>query len=201
MTPEQIARLLQPFLAESLNDSQFEQLCAYLELLLKWNLKMNLTSVRRPEEIITRHFGESLFAAAQLGKTYPSLIDIGSGAGFPGVPIKIFHPGAHVTLTESRNKKATFLKEVIRALKLENTRVRSARAEDIAETAAVVTMRAVERFDEVLQTAAKKLLHGGRLCLLIGAAQFEVAQQLRQFVWTQHPIPHSESRIVAIGEL
>src|SRR5581483_1513447 len=124
-----IAPLLAPFLSTAeLSSAQTEQVRAYLELLLRWNQKINLTSVRKPEDIVTRHFGESFFLASSLRQmgiindrandSGARFIDLGSGAGFPGIPVKIYEPEFHGTLMESQNKKATFLKEVIRALKL-----------------------------------------------------------------------------------
>src|SRR5260370_29016051 len=108
-----IARLLQPF--ATLDKQQLDQTSAYLDLLLKWNAKTNLTSVRVPEEIVTRHFGESFFAANLLlapGRPQ-TVIDLGSGAGFPGLPMAIFAPAVQVALLESNARKAAFLNEVI----------------------------------------------------------------------------------------
>src|SRR5260370_26740301 len=115
--------ILAPFLpASGLTALQIEQVHAYLDLLLKWNKKTNLTSVRQPEEILRRHFGESFFLAAALAevnspKAGPGaavrFIDLGSGAGFPGIPLKIYAPHLSGRLIQAQNKKATFLKEVI----------------------------------------------------------------------------------------
>jgi 16S rRNA (guanine527-N7)-methyltransferase len=95
----------------------YPQLSAYLDLLLKWNARTNLTAIRDPEEIVRRHFGESLFAGVHLAAKLSSeatLLDLGSGAGFPGLPIQLLLPGLQVTLAESQNKKATFLREAVR---------------------------------------------------------------------------------------
>src|SRR5438094_5607441 len=114
MDIDRIGDLLLPFINGSvLSGAQAKQLSLYLDLLLKWNSKINLTAVRDPEEIVTRHFGESLFAARQL---FPepiagTVIDVGSGAGFPGIPIKIWNDAADLTLIESNQKKAVFLHE------------------------------------------------------------------------------------------
>ena len=120
----------------------------YIDLLLRWNARINLTAIRQPEEIVTRHFGESLFAARHLfpaeatteepsepalrsvERNSTSVIDVGSGAGFPGIPIKIWAPDIHLTLIESNQKKATFLREVARTLTLTNINVFPGRAED-----------------------------------------------------------------------
>jgi 16S rRNA (guanine527-N7)-methyltransferase len=132
-------------------------LSAYLDLLLKWNSQTNLTAIRSPEEIVRRHFGESLFAGTHLGEPLAStLLDLGSGAGFPGLPIALLHPQIAVTLAESQNKKATFLREVVRTLELPNVEVWAGRAEDLAAGRRfhTVTLRAVDNMQAALSAAA-----------------------------------------------
>jgi 16S rRNA (guanine527-N7)-methyltransferase len=163
-----IADLLAPFLAGGPSTpKQLEQISTYLDLLLRWNTRINLTAVRKPEAIVTRHFGESLFAAAYLLRPDQVLgaIDVGSGAGFPGLPLKLCAPRIRLTLIESQHKKATFVREVIRALTLTDVNVFSGRAEDYAAQIAsgsasppdLVTLRAVERFETTLPLAARLL--------------------------------------------
>ena len=128
-----IAELLSPFLAgEPLTAEVLNGLQRYLDLLCKWNARVNLTAVRNPEQIVTRHFGESLFAARVLlhedVRRSLTVADVGSGAGFPGIPLKLWAPQVQLTLIESQNKKATFLREVIRALTLEQSEVFCGRA-------------------------------------------------------------------------
>ena len=98
----------------------YQQLSAYLDLLLKWNARTNLTAIREPEEIVRRHFGESLFAGTAARRSAlrrdASLLDFGSGAGFPGLPIQLLLPDLRVTLAESQGKKASFLREAVRTL-------------------------------------------------------------------------------------
>ena len=158
MNEDELKILLQPYLSEvgTVHTSLFSQLSAYLQLLLKWNARTNLTSIREPAEIVRRHFGESLFAAQCLGKC-ETLLDFGSGAGFPGLPIQLFLPELKVTLAESQNKKATFLREVTRTLQL-NTQVWSDRAEAMPEAQRfdVVTLRAVDDMERALEVAAQR---------------------------------------------
>lgn len=186
--------------------SQTEKISAYLDLLVKWNAKTNLTAIRDPEEMVRRHFGESLFAAAHMYSQSvtksETLIDFGSGAGFPGIPIKIYAPEVNVTLIESQNKKATFLREVIRALGLKHIQVHTGRAEQSGLTASTVTMRAVEKFEQSLPVAASLLEQGGRLALLIGAAQVEKAKSLvPSMQWKEAVrIPGSEQRVLLVAE-
>lgn len=210
---QRLSDLLSPFLSAPLSDAQLSQLAAYLEILHRWNVRMNLTAIHDPEQVVARHFGESLFAAQHLFPRSPepearSLIDIGSGAGFPGLPIKIWYPELPVTLIESQHRKATFLKEVVRALDLKNISVAPVRAEEFEfpepearSPKPTVTLRAVEKFDRILPVAARLAAHG-RLALLIGSAQIPIAQKtLPAFAWSDPlPIPLSESRVVLIGE-
>jgi 16S rRNA (guanine527-N7)-methyltransferase len=130
-----------------------------------------------------------------------SLADIGSGAGFPGLPFKLWAPYISLTLIESNHKKATFLREVVRALALTNVNVRNARAETLSETFDLVTLRAVEDFASILPTAAALVAPGARLGLLIGSAQVKPAHSLLpHFSWSEAvPIPHSLSRVVLAG--
>ncbi len=224
MDSSRIAELLQSYIV-GLDPPPgiYDQLGAYLALLLRWNAKTNLTAIREPEQIVTRHFGESLFAAGVLFGSQASgapsgpgfgsggndrstlrlssradhersrgaaegpalsdsrqlttdtcpttLADLGSGAGFPGIPIKLAFPELCVTLLESQNKKVTFLREVIRALQLDGIEVYRGRAEQWGKQADAVTLRAVEKFESVLPVAAGLVAPAGRLCLLIGESQ------------------------------
>lgn len=218
MTPARIDELLAPFLAAPLTAAQFDQISIYIDLLLRWNSRVNLTAIRDPEQIVTRHFGESLFAARHLlpdpgaspasssgpqsAATVPRIVDLGSGAGFPGLPIKIWSPQSPMTLIESNQKKVAFLREVIRALTLTTIDVFAGRAENYpAASATLVTLRAVESFASVLPTAAGLLAPAGRLVLLISQPQFREAQaSLPRFSWgVPLPIPDSTSRIILVG--
>jgi 16S rRNA (guanine527-N7)-methyltransferase len=201
-----IAELLEPFVGSAaLNHLQVDAINIYIDLLLKWNAKLNLTAIRDPQEIITRHFGESLFAARQLFPTrdsHESVIDVGSGAGFPGLPLKLWSPDVDMTLIESNQRKATFLREVIRALDVKSAVVLSERAESVSLRADVVTLRAVERFERILAVAFSLVKPGGRIALLIGEAQVEAAQLcLRRVIWQDPlPIPLTRTGRLLIGE-
>jgi len=208
-----IAQLTRPF--GELSPELLQQTSIYIQLLLKWNAKINLTAVRDPRDIVTRHFGESFFAAQQLLKVQPvhsglavhppsqqvSVIDLGSGAGFPGLPLAMFAPEAQVTLIESNARKVAFLNEVISALAVKNARVVRQRAEEYPANAELVTMRAVEMFERVLPVARSLVEEGGRLALMIGAAQAPVAQELvKAMVWSEAVVvPGSHSRVLLVG--
>jgi 16S rRNA (guanine527-N7)-methyltransferase len=207
MDSAHIQGLLRPFLSVPLHSEQLSHISTYIDLLLRWNARINLTAVRDEESIVTRHFGESLFAAGSLlakdqRPTTNDVVDVGSGAGFPGLPIKIFAPDIHVTLIESNNKKATFLREVIRALGLTDIQVFNQRAEDfLAASADLVTLRAVEHFDRALPIASRLVRPKGRLALLIGTAQIDQARSLLPSFRWQGPqiLPLSQSRVLLSG--
>jgi 16S rRNA (guanine527-N7)-methyltransferase len=203
--PARIVDLLAPFLgSESLDEKQLQNISIYIDILSKWNARTNLTAIRNEEGIVTRHFGESFFAARYLLSDAPPglrVFDIGSGAGFPGLPLKLFAPQISITLIESHNKKAIFLREVIRALSLQHALVISARAELIKETADLVTLRAVEKFETILPIAAHLVSPGGRLGLLVGERQLEAAQRIVPGHWTHsQTVPESTGRVVAVWQ-
>jgi len=222
MHPARIVELLEPFLGEThdqrltANDALLEHISTYIDILLRWNARINLTAIRDPEQIVTRHFGESLFAARNLFPDVypvPSVVkdfdsylvaDVGSGAGFPGIPFKLWNPSINLTLIESNQKKATFLREAARSLTLTDIDVFNGRAEDLPRAHArfdVVTLRAVEHFEDALRISAALLAPKGRLALLIGSSQQNAATHtLPSFSWNPpRPIPLSQSRILLVG--
>jgi len=196
----EIEPLLRPFLGDdTLSPNQLQAISTYVDLLMKWNARINLTSIRDSEQIVQRHFGESLFAARNLltPDSAITVADVGSGASFPGIPIKLYAPGAHVTLIDAHGKKATFLREVIRGLALTNIDVFQGRAEVWTGTAELVTLRAVEKFEDVLPIAADHVSSGGRLALLIGAGQAPAASSSLPGQWSQAlAIPESQQRVL-----
>jgi 16S rRNA (guanine527-N7)-methyltransferase len=196
-----IARLLEPFI--EFDETRLLSISMYIDLLLKWNARINLTAIREPGEIVQRHFGESLFAAKHLleQKLPQTAIDLGSGAGFPGVPFAMLAPDVQVTLIESQQKKATFLKELVHRLELKNTKVFSDRAEAYPGTADLVMLRAVERFEQALRMAVRLTNEGGRVALMIGSGQVESAKNLAAEVLWDSPVevPCSLSRELLVG--
>ena len=268
MHPARIAALLEPFLDEgcptsravrdvgspdagarkprpqpmggTLSPSQLDQISTYIDLLLRWNARINLTAIRDPEQIVPRHFGESFFLARHLfpepgvesdrskleaqSSKLVHVLDLGSGAGFPALPIKIWAPHIHLTLIESNHKKAAFLREVARALTLTNVDVIAERAQSLLarlpkahpigrpdskadEPAAkvafpladVVTFRAVERFSQILPVAAMFLAPDARLALLMSAPQLEELQSIPSMTWQSIYTPQSHSRLLVMG--
>ena len=171
LTTAEIATLLQPYLSAPLDAQALNRLQTYLDILLKWNAKTNLTAIRDPQQIVQRHFGESLFAAEQIGSTWNTLLDFGSGAGFPGLPVQILYPDKSILLAESQNKKASFLREAVRSLNLP-TQILAVRVDTLPADRLfdLITLRAVDNMDLALAEAASRLSPGGRLAVLTTAS-------------------------------
>jgi 16S rRNA (guanine527-N7)-methyltransferase len=181
-----------------------EKFAAYLSLLQKWNARTNLTAIRDEEGILSRHFLESILCAHKLPQGIVSLLDFGSGAGFPGIPIALIRPGLSVTLAESQNKKAAFLREAVRTLQL-NSKVRSARAETLNSTFDAVTLRAVDNMAQAIPAAIQLLNPQGWLVMLTTlevVADIQArASQSTSFDWsTFEPRPANSSRILLLGQ-
>ena len=144
----------------------YRSLLRYLELLVKWNARTNLTAVRTREGIVTRHFGESLFAARCIEALTQAkeVLDFGSGAGFPGIPVQIHLPAVLVTLAESQSKKAAFLREAVRELEM-RARIWNGRVGDLPAEAAfdLVTTRAVDDPARARMEAWERVRPGGWL--------------------------------------
>lgn len=199
--PHRIVTLLEPYIcASALSAAQLNNISTYVNILTRWNARTNLTAIRDEDAIVRRHFGESLFAAKELvgPDAEIDVIDVGSGAGFPGFPLKIYAPGIALTLVESHGKKATFLREVARALGLKGVTVLEKRAEQVDAKAGLVTFRAVEKFESILLAAAELVASGGRLGILVGSGQVARASELLGGAWEEMAVPESESRVLAV---
>jgi len=145
-----------------------EPLLAYLGLLLRWNRTYNLTAIRDPEEMVTRHLLDSLAMHAHVRPG--ALADLGTGPGLPGIPLAILRPDLQVTLVESNGKKARFLREAVRQLRLGNARVAESRAEALDEPGAYaqVTARALDTLAGIIEVGGHLLSPGGRLLAMKG---------------------------------
>ena len=150
----------------ALPDGTQAKLLAYLELLAKWNRAYNLTAVRDPAEMVTRHLLDSLAVLPFVHAT--TLADLGSGAGLPGIPLAIAQPDLAVTLIESNGKKARFLREAVRTLPLPNVTVREARVQDAAGPFATVTARAFASLGDMLAWGGHLLAPDGRWLAMKG---------------------------------
>lgn len=182
------------------------QLSVYLELLLRWNRRINLTGLREPRLMVRRLFGESLYVA-RLVELRGRLVDVGSGAGFPGLALKLVAPDLQVTLIEQRRKKCVFLKEVVRQCGFANVDVVAARFQDYVEggrgrvQADLVTTRAVEVDQVLLRWVADCLVPGGRGVFLttrkLGA---KIRERGQKWCWEEvRSVPKNDESVVLVG--
>jgi 16S rRNA (guanine527-N7)-methyltransferase len=171
---------------------------AYLSLLVKWNARINLTAVRDPGQIVRRHFAECIFAAGQLSPEVHTLLDYGSGAGFPGIPIAICRPHLAVTLAESQSKKAAFLREAVRALEL-RAEIWDRRVEDLppGRVFDCVSLRAVDRMARACADAVSRLAPEGRLLAFTTRKAESLLEAIPGLRWEPAiPIPGSDQEIL-----
>jgi 16S rRNA (guanine527-N7)-methyltransferase len=174
----------------------------YLSLLLRWNARINLTAIRSEEGILRRHFVESIACARALPAGVTTLLDFGSGAGFPGIPIALCRPEIAVTLAESQGKKAAFLSEAVRVAGV-GAKVHSGRAESLHAEFDCVTLRAVDKMEAAVKAAARLVRLGGWLALMTtGAEQTKLeAAAGPEFSWSQAvQLRGGGDRVVALGK-
>jgi 16S rRNA (guanine527-N7)-methyltransferase len=182
-----------------------QKFAGYLALLQKWNARTNLTAIRDEDGILSRHFLESILCAEALPVNVSSLLDFGSGAGFPGIPIALIRNEIAVTLAESQNKKAAFLREAIRTLGL-TTQVHAARAETMTTRFDCVTLRAVDDTARALPAAIQLLAPHAWLALMSTQKEFPALQQnaakSADFTWNEPvPLPRGTERILLLGQM
>ena len=187
------------------NDVQVFQIQRYMEVLLTWNEKINLTAIRDPLEILYRHFCESMYAAVAVPVENGRLADVGSGGGFPGLPLKIVRPDLQVFLVESNIKKATFLAEVVRDLGLTDSRVLVSRYEELGEELApldFVCSRALGESVAFLEWARSEQIASKQVILWIGGRDLEEAQKIRTWEWREPiAVPNSLRRYLLVGNI
>ena len=204
-----IAKELEPY-GLNANEILCSQIRSYIEILLAWNRKMSLTAVTDSVEIVRFHFGESIFALTVGAVSDGRLADVGSGAGFPGLPIRLACPSIHLTMIESNIKKCTFLREVSRKLGVDgDVRVLNGRIEDLPPPSSsederfdFISARAVGDFDALLAFARKFLAEKGRLVLWIGQEDAEMLAKDHSAQWEWSDpilIPNSSRRNLLSG--
>ena len=202
LSAETIRRALGEFQLD-VNEQQIVYIQQYMKLLLTWNEKINLTAIRDPLEILYRHFCESMYAAVAVPVENGRLADVGSGAGFPGIPLKIIRPGLHTFLVESNMKKATFLAEVLRTIELPDTKVLVSRYEELGEELMpldYVCSRAVGEFEPFLAWAASERIAAKQVILWIGSRDLDQARRGMDWGWREPiPVPHSLRRYLLVG--
>lgn len=184
-------------------DEQALQVQDYIRILLAWNDKTNLTAIRDPLDILYRHFCESVFAGFSIPLEKGRLADVGTGAGFPGLPLKIMRPGLQVFLIESNIKKATFLAEVIRELGLRDSQVLVRRYEELGEEIApvdYVCARALGEYDKFLEWAHSDSLAAKQVVLWISANDVPEIRKNLNWEWQEPiPVPNSLRRLILVG--
>lgn len=166
----------------SFSKEQLEKFYKYMELLIEWNEKMNLTAITEPSEIILKHFIDSLTIFKYI-KEGESIVDVGTGAGFPGIPLAIMNPSFKITLVDSLNKRLTFLQEVIKQLELENVETVHARAEEFGQNEKyrekfdIATSRAVANLSTLSEYLVPLVKIGGKcICMKASNANEEINQ-------------------------
>lgn len=202
LSDAQILGALAPY-GVSLAPHQLDKVRKYVSLLLKWNRVIGLTTIGDPHEIVSRHFGESMFATKFLPVENRRLADIGTGAGFPGLALKIACPNLQVLLVESNKKKCAFLAEVIRELAFVEVEIISDRFEDIhpdSVQAGLIASRALGEFKPFLRWTRLALEERGHVMMWIGADDSTRISKTSGWVW-QPPVrlPESQRRFILIG--
>jgi 16S rRNA (guanine527-N7)-methyltransferase len=201
----QISQALAPFAGGQLSAGQLESIRNYVELLLLWNRSMSLTSIEDPVEIVARHFGESIFAATTVPIRKGRLADVGSGAGFPGLPLKIISDELSIVLLEPNQKKCAFLNEVKRKLAFERVEIRRSRYEqyppDREALFDFICSRALGSYRQLLKWAQAALTPRGKVVLWLGEEDSVLIGRTPGWSW-ELPIriPESSRRVIQVGQ-
>jgi 16S rRNA (guanine527-N7)-methyltransferase len=191
---------MKDFRLDPLSSAQIDLLARHYAMLCKWNSKINLTRISAPAEAARFHYAESLLGGSFIGDVR-RLLDIGSGAGFPALPLAVLKPGLEVTALESNQKKSLFLSEVKDALRLENFKVERKRFEEIDHSAYdFLTCRAIERATEFIPRIIESSYADQRILIYCGADMLDALSQRfkEKFSVAIKKVPASESRLIAL---
>lgn len=182
----------------ALTEERTTRLVRHYAMLCRWNQRLNLTRITEPREAARLHYAESLFGASFIAGAQ-TLLDIGSGAGFPAIPLAVARPDVQVTAIEANQKKSLFLKEAKDELELVNLKVVTARLEEFDwEAYELLTSRALDRAEAVLPTVIERMRMKQRLMLYCGPDLVAKLEGRVNYKIETHPIPHSEARLIAI---
>ncbi|HXP79861.1 MAG TPA: 16S rRNA (guanine(527)-N(7))-methyltransferase RsmG [Verrucomicrobiae bacterium] len=202
LSDTEIGRFLSPYGFEA-SPLFCEKLWTYVSLLQRWNSKISLTTVTDLAEIVKFHFGESLFAVSAVPIEESRLADVGSGAGFPGLPIAMAVPGLDLTLIESNARKCAFLSEVVRSIEVDRVTVFWGRMEELRAGPRkfdFITARALGHHDELLSWAVDHLADGGRVVLWLGEEGSHAISRDPSWNWRNRIlIPGSQRRYLLVG--
>jgi 16S rRNA (guanine(527)-N(7))-methyltransferase RsmG len=183
-----------------LTDDQFDRLIEHYRLLRRWNRQLNLTRITEPEEAARLHYAESLFGAHFISEA-PSVLDIGSGAGFPSIPMAVLRPDVQITAVEANWKKALFLKEAKETLVLSNFDVIVARFEELDWSSyQLITCRALDRAEEAYPQIITSLVAGQRFLIYCSPKLISEIERPAIIEASVHEIPQSRARVIAIFE-
>jgi len=184
-----------------------ESVTLYSAILHKWNRRINLTSLTSPTEVVTSHFAESFFAAGYLGPSDTPLLDIGSGAGFPGLAMKLYRPSITLYLVEPRSKRAAFLSTIRRELGLSDVFVLNKTIEeccdaDFKEKPGCLTLRAVGEAPALIRCGLLLARSKARVMLFLTRGKVDtILSELQEIMWKEPvPVPWSRERIIALGK-
>jgi 16S rRNA (guanine527-N7)-methyltransferase len=199
----EIGRALAPYIPKPLADDQLAAIGTYVALLKKWNKTISLTSIVGDADVVARHFGESLFAASLLPMSRGRLADVGTGGGFPGLPLKIAFPELQLTLIEPNVKKCAFLKEIRATFELPGVEIVRKRYEDLGATGYFdfVCCRALGGYKRLLQWSRRVLNPDGQVVLWLGIEDANLLCRTKNWHWgLPAPIPESRRRVVLTGK-
>ena len=202
LAKQQIRSILESFELTA-SDPLCEQIRTYIDLLLRWNRQISLTAIESPEEIVRTHFAECLLATKAAPNLHGRLADVGTGAGFPGLPLRMYIPDLQLTLIEPNAKKCAFLAEVIRALDLKAVEIIQRRYEDVRAPDPpfdIVTARALGQFQEFADWAESVLAPNGRVMVWTGPDGKSELERKKSWNWhLPYVIPGSKHRLIVVG--
>lgn len=202
LSDERIREALLPY-----GISADQELCngirIYVGTLLRWNEKIALTTVTDPDEILRTHFGESFFATSVAGITEGRVADIGTGAGFPGIPIRMVRPTVKLTLVDPIAKKTAFLGEILRNLVISDAAIIRCRMEELPADLPdfdLITTRALGKYENFVRWSKTRISQSGSIMLLLGESDTREVLKDRTWAWREPvQIPQSRGRFVLLG--
>lgn len=203
LTDTRISETLAPY-GVSPSAELSERIRIYVATLLQWNAKIALTTVAKTSDILRVHFGESFFAGRVAEIVKGRAADIGTGAGFPSIPIRMVNPELKLTLVEPVTKKTVFIAEVLRKIAIDDVSIMRNRMEELADDALrfdFVISRALGRYERLLSWARSRISSKGKVVLLVTLADAIQLRKASLWQW-QEPVkvPESHSRVVLVGD-
>lgn len=168
---------------------QLQQLEKFYRLLIEWNQKINLTRITEKEDVYLKHFYDSLTIVKEIDLSkVDTLCDVGTGAGFPGIVLKIFYPNLKITLLDSLLKRVNYLNEIIKELKLKDIKAIHTRGEEYHETFDVVTARAVANIEKLLKYTMHLVNKNGKLVAMKGNIDEELTEEVKKKISKKYKI-------------